>query len=103
MISQFPFSQIHYPKQRILLVEDEPLAGMVFGVMVQQSGRDLIGLVASMSEALAFVEEQRPDIVIADVYLKVSGVVEAPFRELDEGGCSGLLRAWTHDDFRVYA
>src|SRR3546814_13929627 len=58
------------------MVEDNHASAMVLGVMLQQLGREVLGPVESVSQALALVARQRPDMSVVDVYLsgKRSGI-----------------------------
>jgi DNA-binding response OmpR family regulator len=51
------------------LVEDNHPSAMVLDVMLRESGREVLGPVASVSEALVLVQTRRPDMALLDVHL----------------------------------
>ncbi len=67
MGSQFPPRA--YRKPSILIVEDDPLIATVVGVMVEVSGREVLGPVRNASEAIALAEANRPGIALVDIHL----------------------------------
>ena len=65
--------------ERILIVEDETIAGMDIRQMVQELGYDPIGLIGSGEDAVAFALAHHPDVVLMDILLKgpMSGILAA--------------------------
>ena len=52
---------------RILVVEDEVLIGMMLETMLEDLGCQVVGLAASIDEALASVRQHTPDGVLLDM------------------------------------
>ena len=55
---------------QVLIVEDEYIIANTLELMLQQAGYAIMGIADSVSEALAFIEQQQPDMVLLDIYLK---------------------------------
>src|SRR5882672_5133643 len=55
---------------QILVVEDERLVARALQNELEQFGYEVSGIASSASEAVAQVEESRPDLVLMDVHLK---------------------------------
>src|SRR5215831_11413249 len=55
---------------QILVVEDERLVARALQNELEQFGYEVSGVASSASEAVAQVEERRPDLVLMDVHLK---------------------------------
>ena len=64
---------------RILVVEDEAIAGMAISLMLENSGFGVLGVIASGEEAVRLSDELSPDVVLMDVRLrgKMSGTEAA--------------------------
>ena len=64
---------------QILVVEDERLVARALQNELEQFGYEVSGIASSASEAVAQVEESRPDLVLMDVHLKgdVDGIEAA--------------------------
>lgn len=54
---------------KILIVEDEPLIALTLEDMLDELGYEVAGTVASLEEALSFVETNAPDGALLDVNL----------------------------------
>jgi CheY-like chemotaxis protein len=57
------------PKQRILVVEDEMLIGMLLEDMLTDLGHEVAAVVPRLKEALAAVDRETFDLAILDVHL----------------------------------
>jgi DNA-binding response OmpR family regulator len=68
--------------KRVLIVEDEARAGLALAEALKDEGHRVIGPVESQSEAIAALEQTRPDVAILDLTLR-------------DGFCAGLA-----DDLR---
>ena len=55
---------------RILIVEDEYIIANDLELILTEAGYSVTGVADSVAEALAFMEKQKPDIVLLDIYLK---------------------------------
>jgi len=55
---------------KILIVEDEYIIANDLELILSEAGYPVIGVADSVAEALALMEEQKPDIVLLDIYLK---------------------------------
>lgn len=71
-------------ERRILVVEDEAMIAMLIEDILVSVGARVIGLAATVEEALAAIERERPDAVTLDGNLndEMSGAVAARLREL---------------------
>jgi transcriptional regulator with GAF, ATPase, and Fis domain len=54
----------------ILIVEDEYLIADDLSLILAEAGYPVIGIAGSMAEALTLMGQQRPDMVLLDIYLK---------------------------------
>jgi two-component system, response regulator PdtaR len=55
---------------RILIVEDEALIAMLLADVLEDGGHEVLGPVATATEALALCEAARPDLALLDVNLR---------------------------------
>ncbi|WP_460970013.1 sigma 54-interacting transcriptional regulator [Spirosoma migulaei] len=55
---------------KILIVEDEYIIANDLELILQEAGYPVIGVADSVSEAVAIMDQQKPDIVLLDIYLK---------------------------------
>lgn len=54
-------------KEKVLIVEDEPIVALDLQQEVEQLGYEVVGLAESADEALMAVEANRPDLALMDV------------------------------------
>src|SRR5688572_20253815 len=57
-------------KVRVLVVEDDALIAMDLSVSVSQLGGSVVEVAATARDAMRFVHELRPDVVLMDVRLR---------------------------------
>jgi formate hydrogenlyase transcriptional activator len=57
-------------QKKILIVEDEFVVANDLRMILQKSGYEVCGIADSVPEALAIIEQQRPGLVLLDIYLK---------------------------------
>lgn len=71
--------------RRILIVEDEALIAMLIEDVLQTAGARVVGLAATVAEALRAIERERPDGVTLDGNLndEMSGPVAERLTELN--------------------
>src|SRR3954454_23653706 len=56
--------------KRVLIVEDEARAGLALAETLKDEGHRVIGPIESQSEAMAALEQPRPDVAILDLTLR---------------------------------
>lgn len=56
--------------KRILIIEDEAIISFSYRLQLERLGFEVIGMARSSEEAEKFLEEQTPDMIIMDIYLK---------------------------------
>jgi DNA-binding NtrC family response regulator len=56
--------------KKILIVEDESLVGHHLKLILTAAGYKVTGISESVNEALAAIEEQKPELVLLDIHLK---------------------------------
>jgi two-component system nitrate/nitrite response regulator NarP len=61
---------------RILLADDHPMIRTALEVLLRDSDYDLVGMAGSTQEALADVEQLRPDILLLDLQMPGGGGME---------------------------
>jgi DNA-binding response OmpR family regulator len=54
---------------RILIMEDDPLIGMLIAELLEAKGYDLCAIAATAADGVTAAAQYRPDLVIADVRL----------------------------------
>jgi two-component system, response regulator PdtaR len=54
---------------RILVVEDEPVLGLMVACCLQDAGHQVIGPAATLSQALKLCADEPPDIALLDINL----------------------------------
>ncbi|NCD72117.1 sigma 54-interacting transcriptional regulator [Mucilaginibacter agri] len=59
-------------KKKILIVEDESLIAYDLKLILIRAGYKVSGIADSVAEALEMIEEEEPDMVLLDIYLKGS-------------------------------
>ncbi len=57
-------------KRKILIVEDDSMLCTVFEMFLEELGYNHCGTVASGEEAMAFLENKLPDLILMDIHLK---------------------------------
>lgn len=57
-------------KKKILIVEDESLIAYDLKLILIKAGYKVCGIADSVNEALELIEEEEPDMVLLDIYLK---------------------------------
>ena len=71
---------------KILIVEDEYIIANDLELILTEAGYPVIGVADSVAEALVLMEEQKPDIVLLDIYLKGRETGIDLARQLEELG-----------------
>lgn len=73
-------------KEEILIVEDQFVEADYLRLMLTRAGYRVVDIARSVSQALAFIQAQRPDFVLLDIFLKgkLTGIDLA--RQLQEQG-----------------
>lgn len=56
--------------KKILIIEDETIISFGYRLQLERMGFEVIGTARSSEEADALLSEQRPDLIIMDIYLK---------------------------------
>lgn len=84
---------------RVLVVEDEPLIGMLIEDVLDDLGWEMVGPVASVADALALARSERIDCAILDV--NVRGGQTYPVAELLLGRGVPLLVASGYGDWTL--
>ena len=66
-------------KAKILIVEDDGMLCTVFEMFLEELGYSHCGTVSSGEDALTHLEENKPDLILMDIYLegKIDGVETA--------------------------
>jgi CheY-like chemotaxis protein len=62
---------------RILVVEDDPLIGMLLGDLLIEQGHSVCGIVMTEQEAVASAARHAPDLMLVDVNLKAGSGISA--------------------------
>lgn len=57
---------------KILAVEDDPIYAETLEIVVQELGYDIVAIVDNASDALAFVKEDIPDLILMDIEINDS-------------------------------
>ena len=55
---------------KILIVEDEPVVAEDIRVTIEQAGYEFCGIAPSVNRALELVKQQKPSLVLVDIFLK---------------------------------
>ncbi|MCS6985100.1 MAG: response regulator [Leptospiraceae bacterium] len=55
---------------KILIVEDEYVLTMLYEVVLEQRGHEVVGIAPSLAQAQEKLTEFKPDLVILDLHLK---------------------------------
>lgn len=56
--------------EKILIVEDEPVAAEEIRLTIEQAGYEFCGIAPSVNRALELIKQQKPSLVLVDIYLK---------------------------------
>ncbi len=56
--------------KKILIIEDETIISFSYRLQLERMGFEVIGTARSSEEAEEFLERERPDLIIMDIYLK---------------------------------
>ncbi len=56
--------------KKILIIEDEAIISFGYKLQMEQLGLEVMGTARSSEEAEALMEQERPDVIIMDVYIK---------------------------------
>ncbi|MBL0126533.1 MAG: response regulator [Flavobacteriales bacterium] len=56
--------------KKILIIEDETIISFSYRLQLERMGFDVIGTARSSEEAEELLRDQRPDLIIMDIYLK---------------------------------
>ena len=54
---------------RVLIMEDDPLIGMVLAQLLEEMGHDVCAIAATAADGVTAAAQYRPDLVIADARL----------------------------------
>ena len=54
---------------RILIIEDEPIIALDIAQLVQRNGHEVVGIAATLEEAVAMASRHSPGLVLADIQL----------------------------------
>lgn len=65
--------------RRVLVVEDETLVAMLVEDTLADAGVQVLGPVATVAEALAMLEQERPDLAVLD--LNLAGETSEPIAD----------------------
>lgn len=56
--------------KKILIIEDEAIISFSYRLQMERMGFDVTGTAKSSEEAESLMQQERPDLIIMDVYLK---------------------------------
>lgn len=56
--------------KKILIIEDETIISFSYRLQLERMGFEVIGTARSSEEAEELLEQERPDLIIMDIYLK---------------------------------
>jgi response regulator of citrate/malate metabolism len=56
--------------EKILIVEDEPVVAEDIRLTIEQAGYEFCGIAPSVNRALELIKQQRPCLVLVDIFLK---------------------------------
>src|SRR5450631_1784392 len=56
--------------EKILIVEDEPVVAEDIRLTIEQAGYESCGVAPSVNRALELIKQQKPCLVLVDIYLK---------------------------------
>jgi len=55
---------------KVLIIEDETIISFGYRLQIERMGFEVLGVARSSEEAEAMLAQERPDLIIMDVYLK---------------------------------
>lgn len=89
---------------RVVVVDDQELVRMGFRLILERAGLEVVGEAADGLEAVALVEETRPDVVLMDIRMPRLDGIEATRRIIAAGDCPRVVVLTTFDlDDYVYS
>ncbi|MCB9170723.1 MAG: response regulator [Flavobacteriales bacterium] len=56
--------------KKVLIIEDESIISFGYRLQIERMGFEVIGVARSSEEAEVLLAEERPDLIIMDIYLK---------------------------------
>ncbi len=56
--------------KKVLIIEDEPIVSFGYRLQIERMGFDVTGVAYSAEDAELLIAQERPDVIIMDVYLK---------------------------------
>lgn len=56
--------------KKILIIEDETIISFGYRLQLEQMGFEVMGVARSSDEAEALLKQERPDVIVMDIYLK---------------------------------
>ena len=56
--------------KKILIIEDEAIISFSYRLQLERMGFEVLGTAKSADEAEALLHQERPDLIIMDIYLK---------------------------------
>ncbi len=56
--------------KKILIIEDEAIISFSYRLQLERMGFEVLGTAKSTEEAEALLKQERPDLIIMDIYLK---------------------------------
>lgn len=65
-----PIEPIVFMKKKVLIVEDEPLIGMMLAENVRDLGGQVSRIVTNGDAAMRAVEQERPDAILMDINIE---------------------------------
>lgn len=70
---------------KVLIVEDDRIAAMDFALELERDKMQVIKIIDNGEEAVEFVKENKPDLIIMDIHLKgkISGYEAAELINID--------------------
>ena len=88
-------------KLRILLVEDDSLLGMLLGELLEDMGHAVCAIETTEDDAVAAALRDKPDLVVADAWLRVGSGMAAVARMESNGAMPHVLISGSLDRIRA--
>ncbi|KMM76509.1 MULTISPECIES: response regulator [Xanthomonas] len=76
---------------RILVVENDEMNATLLELQLAQAGAEVVGVAASVQQALALIDSERPDRAVLDFRLSAGETSEPVARALSERGTPFVL------------